>query len=191
MQQAVMVLACLLAVSACSSGPDQPDARGGSEAGFVSGTGTVTTIPPAERKQAPDLQGQTLDGKTIRLSDYRGSVVVVNVWGSWCAPCRKEARELAEASEALAGKGTKFLGINTRDPDPGPARAFVRNFDVPYPSVYDPDGKLLLGFRDTLPPSAIPSTVIIDRQGRVAARILGATTRRTIEQLATDVRDST
>ncbi|MFD2083011.1 TlpA disulfide reductase family protein [Actinopolymorpha cephalotaxi] len=154
---------------------------------FVSGSGTVTTMPPGERKQAPAVAGATLDGRRVSLADYRGKVVVLNVWGSWCAPCRKEAPDLAAASRALRAKGVEFLGINTRDNTRQPAQAFVRTFGVPYPSIYDPNGDQLLGFRATLPPSAIPSTLVIDKQGRVAARVLGSVSRRTLEQLTTDV----
>ncbi|MGW0227826.1 TlpA disulfide reductase family protein [Actinopolymorpha singaporensis] len=154
---------------------------------FVSGSGTVTTMPPDERRRAPAVAGTTLDGKRVALADYRGKVVVLNVWGSWCAPCRKEAPDLAAAARALRAKGVEFLGINTRDVSRQPAQAFVRTFDVPYPSIYDPNGEQLLGFRATLPPSAIPSTLVIDKQGRVAARVLGNVSRRTLEQLTTDV----
>jgi thiol-disulfide isomerase/thioredoxin len=177
-------------VAGCSS------SGGGSQSGtnttrFVSGSGTVTSMSPGERRTAPALSGKDLDGKPVQLSDYRGKIVVLNVWGSWCPPCRKEAPDLAAAAAALRPKGVEFLGINTRDLTEQPAQAFVRRFKVPYPSIFDPDGEQLLGFRDTLPPSAIPSTLVIDRQGRVAARILGSVSRRTLEQLTGDVAGST
>jgi thiol-disulfide isomerase/thioredoxin len=183
---AVVGLGLLVGCAGGGSGEGAGDAN----ARFVSGSGTVTTIPRGERKPAPALVGETLTGRRISLADFEGKVVVLNVWGSWCAPCRKEAPDLVAAAKALKPSGVEFLGVNTRDNDPGPARAFVRTFKIPYPSVYDPNGEQLLGFRETLPPSAIPSTLVIDRQGLVAARVLGTLSQRTLEQLATDVEDS-
>ncbi len=197
----VAVLGLSLLAAGCAGGGSGADAGGGSASGggsqagnantrFVSGSGTVTTMAPGERRTAPALRGTGLDGEKLSLAAYRGRVVVVNVWGSWCAPCRKEAPDLAAASKALAAKDVAFLGVNTRDIDRGPARAFVRTFRVPYPSIYDPHGAQLLGFRGTLPPSAIPSTLVIDRRGRVAARVLGPLSARTLEDLTTDVVES-
>ena len=192
----VFALAGALVAFALVAGCSSSGGGGGSQSGtnttrFVSGSGTVTSMSPGERRAAPALSGKDLDGKPVRLSDYRGKIVVLNVWGSWCPPCRKEAPDLAAAATALAPKGVEFLGINTRDLTEQPAQAFVRRFKVPYPSIFDPDGEQLLGFRDTLPPSAIPSTLVIDTQGRVAARILGSVSRRTLEQLTGDVAGST
>jgi len=110
----------------------------------------------------------------------------MNVWASWCAPCRAEAPALAEVATQMAAKGVTFVGIDTRD-STATAQSFVAKFHVPYPSIVDPDGQVQLLFGDSLPPQAIPSTVVIDRQGRVAARALGrvdaATLRGIIEPL--------
>jgi thiol-disulfide isomerase/thioredoxin len=187
---AVVVGLGLLVGCTGGGGDNGAGSAGNANARFVSGSGTVTTIPAGERQAAPALVGESLTGSRISLADFEGKVVVLNVWGSWCAPCRKEAPDLVAAAKTLKPVGVEFLGVNTRDNDRGPARAFVRTFKVPYPSVYDPNGEQLLGFRETLPPSAIPSTLVIDRQGRVAARVLGALSQRTLEQLATDVEES-
>lgn len=193
----ISMLTCLVAVtgvSGCtsSSAADRaPSGAGASNAaGFVAGDGTVQVIDPADRKAAPVLSGKTLTGSTFTLADHLGSVVVLNVWGSWCSPCRKEAPELQAAYTRLtteAAGRVVFVGVNTRDNDPGPAIAFERSFKVTYPSVYDPSGRQLLGFADSLPAMAIPSTLVIDAKGRVAARILGATTTTTLVDVVKDV----
>lgn len=160
------------------------DKVGGSGAqGFVAGNGVISTLPPAKRHRPGPVTGESLTGKPLSLADYRGQVVVVNVWGSWCGPCRAEAPMLAAAARDLAKKHVQFLGINSRNPERASPRAFVRRYDVPYPSIYDPQGRTLLAFRDTLPANAIPSTVVIDRQGRVAASVLGEISRTTLYDL--------
>jgi thiol-disulfide isomerase/thioredoxin len=167
----------------------------GNTPGFVGGDGTVQVLATDKRKPAPVLTGTTLTGKKLSVGGTADPhrVVVLNVWGSWCAPCRKEADDLQQAYERLRKKpppgvaGVDFVGINTRDEDPSPARAFVRSHHLTYPSLYDPDGKLLLGFAGTLPPIAIPSTLIIDPQGRVAARIIGPTTATTLVEIVDQV----
>ncbi len=134
------------------------------------------------------MAGTTLEGRDLNLKQFAGKVVVLNVWGSWCAPCRKEATTLASAARELERDGVVFLGVNTKDTSEDNALAFQRRFDVPYPSFFDPSGRTLLAFRGTLPPSAIPSTVVIDAQGRVAASILGEVpSRRTLVDLVQDV----
>jgi len=159
---------------------------GGAE-GFVAGSGTVTVLPEKQRVPAPELSGPSLDGGRLRLQDFTGSTVVLNVWGSWCAPCRDEAPDLVRAANRLEDEKVQFLGVNVREPGVASAKAFVRSYDVPYPSIYDSDGSELLGFRGTLPPEAIPSTLVIDPQGRVAARVLGTVDTTTLVGLVHDV----
>ena len=180
---AVTALLLAATLGACSS--DEVGSSG--EQGFVSGRGIITTLPVAERKAPAEVAGETLDGEPIALSDFAGQVVVVNVWGSWCAPCRAEAPMLAEAARDLADDDVAFLGIDSRDPSRSAAQAFVRRFDLPYPSIYDQQGKTLLAFRGTLNTNAIPSTVIVDREGRVAASVLGEITRTTLYDLVEEV----
>jgi thiol-disulfide isomerase/thioredoxin len=179
------VVATLLAATLAGCSSDEVGASG--DQGFVSGRGIITTLPVAERKAPGEVAGETLDGEPIALSDFAGQVVVVNVWGSWCAPCRAEAPMLAEAARDLAKDDVAFLGIDSRDPSRSAAQAFVRRFDLPYPSIYDQQGETLLAFRGTLNPNAIPSTVIIDREGRVAASVLGEITRTTLYDLVEEV----
>lgn len=153
--------------------------------GFTSGDGSFTLVPGAEREAAPELTGPTLDGETLSISDFKGKVIVLNVWGSWCAPCRHEAPALVEAADQTKDVA-QFVGIDTRDLDVAPAQAFVRAFDITYPNIYDPDGALLLEF-GALPPKAIPSTLIIDQQYRIAARIIGEATVSTLVGAITDI----
>jgi len=177
------VLIASAGLAACSNDDVGPSG----DAGFVAGKGVITRLSADQRKQPGEVSGESLDGKPISLDDFRGKTVVVNVWGSWCAPCRAEAPDLVAASKELSGDGVEFLGINSRDLDRAAAQAFVRRFDVPYPSIYDQQGRTLLAFRGTLSPNAIPSTVVIDDRGRVAASIIGETTKATLVGLVQDV----
>ncbi|MGW3829495.1 TlpA disulfide reductase family protein [Streptomyces sp. NPDC005071] len=132
-------------------------------------------LAEAHRPGGADLSGRTIDGKNLDIADYRGKVVVVNVWGSWCGPCREEAQYFAKVSKAYEGKGVQFVGINTRDTSTTPAIAFEQEHGIGYPSLYDPTGKLMLRFeKGTLNPQLIPSTLVIDKDGKVAARALEA-----------------
>jgi thiol-disulfide isomerase/thioredoxin len=161
---------------------------GTGDKGYVDGQGVITVLPVAKRKVPGEVSGETLDGKQVSLASYAGKVVVVNVWGAWCPPCRAEADDLEAAAKELTPQGVVFLGINSRDSSKDNARAFERTYDVPYPSIYDPSGRNLLAFRGTLSPNAIPSTVIIDKDGRVAASVLGeVTSKTTLVDLVEDV----
>jgi thiol-disulfide isomerase/thioredoxin len=159
-----------VALAACSSG----GGGGGGTQGYVDSKqrSALDHYPVAKRKPAPGLSGRTLDKKPLNVADYRGKVVVLNVWGSWCPPCRAEEKNLVKVARQTKDKGVAFVGINTRDTDPANAVAFERTHHVPYPSLYDPAGKLISEFRGTVPPQTIPTTLVLDRRGRVAARAL-------------------
>ena len=159
---------------------------GGNGQGYVAGDGRVTVVPAAEREDAPELSGPTLDGGTWSLADQQGKTVVLNVWASWCPPCRAEMPGLQRLSVRYAEQGVAFAGLDTRDTDAA-ASAFIENIGVTYPQVVDPDGRLLLAFRDTLPPQAIPSTLIVDDEGRIAARVIGPITEPRLAALLDDV----
>jgi thiol-disulfide isomerase/thioredoxin len=158
----------------------------GGNQGYVASEGNITSVAEADRRAPGPVAGTTLDGREAALAAYRGKVVVLNVWGSWCPPCRAEAPMLATAARDLQRKGVVFLGINSRDPEQAAPRAFERRFEVPYDSIYDPTGRTLLAFRGTLPANAIPSTVVVDAEGRVAGSNLGAITRTTLYDLVED-----
>lgn len=164
-----VILLCAAMLAGCG-------VSAGSESRFVGGDGSIEIVPVSERQPAPEITGETFDGKQFNLADYRGKVVPLNIWASWCAPCRAEAPALNQVSREYADRPVAFIGLNTRD-SRASAEAFVRRFEVPYPNVWDPSAQLQLAFRDTLPPAAIPSTVFVDQQGRVAARALGRVER--------------
>jgi thiol-disulfide isomerase/thioredoxin len=182
----LLLAAALLPVVLAAGGCSKVGSTG--DKGYIAGEGVITLLPEAQRKAPGPVSGQTLDGEQVSLASYAGKVVVVNVWGAWCPPCRAEADDLAAAARELAPKGVVFIGINTRDASQDNARSFERRYDVPYPSIYDPGGRNLLAFHRTLTPNAIPSTVVIDAQGRVAASILGeVTSKNTLVDLVADV----
>ncbi|MEU5982557.1 TlpA disulfide reductase family protein [Streptomyces sp. NPDC047434] len=188
---AAALLLLSVAVTGCggatSTGTDGPGA--GPAAAASAGTpATATVLPAARRPPAPDTAGRDLAGRDLALRSYRGKVVVLNVWGSWCAPCRAEAPELEALRGALEPRGVRLVGVNVRDRSTGPAVGFEKTYGLHYPSIHDPDGKLLLAYPPALlNPQAIPSTLVVDRQGRIAAAVSGPVTRARLEPLVTRV----
>ena len=118
------------------------------------------------------VNGSTLDGKKLQLADYRGKVVVLNVWGSWCSTCRQESPELGRLARSKAFKDVQFVGLDVKD-DQASASSFATFAGMSYPHLFDPQARTLADLK-VVPPSAIPSTLIIDRSGKVAVRIIGA-----------------
>ena len=170
MKKLIALLAIAISLTACGNSKQVATKS------YVAGNGTVTFIQPQDRKMGPTFSGTTLDGENFQLP--HGGIVVVNVWASWCAPCRAEAPTLA----ALANKykGVVFVGVLTRDSEVA-ARAFQNRFQLPYPTLVD--DSVLLGFRNTLSANAIPSTILMDPKGRVAARISGEITVASLTEL--------
>jgi thiol-disulfide isomerase/thioredoxin len=142
-------------------------------------TGTVVECTPEQRPQVKEVTGELLDGGTYDVTQDRGKVVVVNFWGSWCAPCRAEADDLEHVYQDTKAKGVSFIGVNSRD-DKDAAKAFERGRTT-YPSIYDFGGKVALKFDVTQ--SSTPATLILDRQGRIAIALRTATTRTELEPL--------
>ncbi len=131
----------------------------------------------------PSLTGETLDGRRIDADEYGdGDVLVINVWADWCDPCRREQPQLVRLAEEYAGRGVRFLGINYQD-DRDAARAWVEEFGVPYPSLYDPSGRSAadLGF------PALPDTYVVDRGGTIRWVVFGETDERELAGLIEDV----
>ncbi|MCP2333337.1 TlpA family protein disulfide reductase [Actinoalloteichus caeruleus] len=166
---AALVVATGLLVGACT-GTDQVE---GDFQFIAPGGQTRLHYEAAERQPVPDISGEDLFDEDSRISvaDYAGDVVVVNIWGSWCTPCREEAPELQRMSEATADEDVQFLGISVRDNPRSAPIDFMENLGLTYPSIYDPSGRSLLGLRG-YPRNAVPSTLLIDREQRVAAVFL-------------------
>ncbi|MFE7330192.1 TlpA family protein disulfide reductase [Streptomyces sp. NPDC057565] len=161
-----------LSLSACDSGKS----GGGGQTNYVTSTGGMSTVAEGERKSVGPIKGETLQGKHLDVADFQGKIVVINAWGSWCPPCRAEAPYFNKIAKEMKAKGVEFVGINVRDGSKSLSKAFEDDFDMAYPSLYDPTGKLLLsGFpKGTVNLQSIPSTVILDRNGKIAARALGS-----------------
>ena len=165
-----LVLAGVLALTACSSevviadGPSTPQLK-------TLDTGRDGIIQAQDRQPLPNLAGTTLDEQPLDVADYRGQVVVLNVWASWCPPCRAETPALLEVAAQTADLDVQFVGINVKD-ERGNAVAFERNQSVTYPSLYDQPGELLLRFRRIVPQTP-PTTLIVDKQGRIAGFYAG------------------
>ncbi|MFD3332472.1 TlpA family protein disulfide reductase [Streptomyces sp. NPDC058700] len=172
---AVGVLTVALALSACG-GDSNGKSGGGGNTNFVTDTGGISTVAKGKRTATEKIAGKTLEGEQLDIADLKGKIVVLNVWGSWCGPCRAEAPHFVKVAADLKDQGVEFVGLNTRDFNKQQALTFEEDYGVPYPSLYDPNGKLILfGFpKGTLNPQAIPSTVVLDKEGRIAARALMA-----------------
>jgi thiol-disulfide isomerase/thioredoxin len=159
--------AVLLALGGCATGHGAVDVDNGGSFRFVAGTPAGEVIATDERASAPTFTGTLLDGQPFSSASLRGSVAVINFWGSWCAPCRVETPEFSQVAASSAARGVRFVGVDVKE-DRQFARAFVSSRQISYPSLYDPRGEVALAFRD-YPANAIPSTIVLDRQGRVAA----------------------
>ncbi|MFG3226411.1 TlpA family protein disulfide reductase [Kitasatospora sp. NPDC048194] len=180
---AATVAAAALVLTGCSSTGSSTSGEG--QVGFVTVKGTnLSKADTGKRGDAPDITGETLEGNQVKLSDYRGKVVVLNVWGSWCGPCRAEAKSLQAVAEKYKDQGVQFLGINTRDTDKTNAVRFEQEQGVTFPSIFDPAGTQLLKFpKGSLNPQSIPTTLIVDREGKLAARAVGGTTEDALESI--------
>ncbi|MFE5706048.1 TlpA disulfide reductase family protein [Rhodococcus koreensis] len=172
----LLAVICTAAVSlsACASGDDAV-AQGGTF-DFVSPGGQTEIFydPPADRGTIGTVSGPDLmtDGRTTSIDDFEGQVVVLNVWGQWCGPCRGEANDLEQVYEETKDQGVSFLGINVRDNQQDKAQDFVIDNKVSYPSIYDPAMRTMIALGQNYPTSVIPTTIVLDREHRVAAVFL-------------------
>jgi thiol-disulfide isomerase/thioredoxin len=170
---AAAAAAAVLAVTGCDGGAIGADTPASSGQSFVGHSYSSTFYPAGRRPLAPTVSGTTLTGEHLSLARYHGDTIVLNFWGSWCAPCRAEAPALGQLARQLNSRGVRFVGVDIRD-EPDSALAFMQQFNVGYPSINDPSDEIALEFRTTVPPADIPTTLVIDRDGRIADRIFGA-----------------
>jgi len=169
-------LAWVLALSGCVSGTGTVDT------GYVSGDGTVTTWNPDERGEPVEVSGSAYDGSAVNLADFRGQVVIVNTWYAACPPCRAEAPDLVAIG---ARSDVQVIGVNGRD-DAGTGLAFERTFAVSYPTIDDQDGHAIAALQGLVALNAVPTTLVLDPEGRVAARIIGRADPSTLAALVAD-----
>ncbi|CEA09053.1 Thiol-disulfide oxidoreductase ResA [Arthrobacter saudimassiliensis] len=186
---AALAVAAPFAVMAagCSAEEDPlaAQARAGDNKNYIAGDGSVTEYAASERGEPVQLSARLFDGTEVSSADWAGDVVVLNFWYAACAPCRKEAPDLVDLHGQFEAEGARFYGVNIRD-ERQTAEAFERTFNIPYPSINDRDGGVLLSMTSYVPPQAVPTTLVLDREGRVAARILGLADKGTLKALITD-----
>ena len=169
-----LALLLSIALTGCSSNDQLArQYRDGNSKNYIAGDGTVTEFDAAKRPTANDWVGKTESGALLTNKDLLGKVTVLNFWYAGCAPCRAEAKDLVLLQKEFAAKGVQFVGVNVRD-TAATALAFDRNFKIDYPSVIDNDtGAVVLAFTGVVTPQAVPTTLVLDTEGRVAARVIG------------------
>ena len=168
-----LAAASVLVLAGCSSDPLAEQYRAGDNKGYIAGDGTISEFPADQRGEPVAFAGETIEGDAIDSADLAGEVVVVNFWYAGCAPCRAEAPLLLEVSEEFEGDGATFVGVNVRD-QAATAASFEENYGITYPSIVDVnDGAVQYAFAGDVPPAAVPTTLVLDAEGRIAARILG------------------
>lgn len=173
------------ALSGCAADdPLAQQARAGDNKNYVAGDGSVTEYAKDTRKPPVDFTGVLYDGTKLGSKDLVGHVTVLNFWFAACAPCRVEAPSLEALHAEFKPQGIVFYGVNLRD-EQGTAEAFEQSFKLTYPSFNDKDGQVLLAMSGMVPPGAVPTTLVLDKQGRVASRILGQLERGTLKTLIT------
>ncbi len=182
---AAAAVAMTVSVAACEGGAIAQATPASNGTSFVAGGPGATLFATGTRPAAPVVAGTTLTGQKLTLSSGRG-ILVLNFWGSWCAPCRQEAPALSALATHFKTAGVRFVGIDIRDA-PAAAEAFQRTFRISYPSLNDPGDEIALAFRGTVPPEGIPTTLVIDRAGRIAARIVGGVTYDGLQALIAQI----
>jgi len=179
----LLLTLCLGAVAGCTGGTDAVDQTAGGEFRFVAGTGKGEVIPVPDRRSAPAVDGTLVGGGGWELAAQRGKVVVLNFWGPWCPPCRVETPDFDQAYRATKAAGVEFVGVAVRDSEEN-VEAFTADNHISYPSLFDRAGRTVQRFRD-LRTNGFPFTIVIDRQGRVAAVYPTVLVREDIEPVVT------
>lgn len=174
-----------LALTACGSENDDLAQRASNDGtNYVAGDGSVQEYAPENRGEPVEFESTLFDGSEVSPERWAGEVTVINFWYAACAPCRVEAPDLQAIHEEFDDEGVQFYGVNTRDTQ-ATAEAFERNFGITYPSMEDRSGQVMMAMTSYVPPSAVPTTLVLDREGRVSARILGIAEPGTLRALIT------
>jgi peroxiredoxin len=183
MRRIAGVLLGTVLLAGCTTGDGAVDVANGGEFRFVAATPSGEVIPEADRASAPEFSGTLLEtGREWESSKLAGQVGVLNFWGSWCAPCRVETPDFSEVWGDYSAAGVQFLGINVKETDQQFAQAFIDRFGIGFPSLYDPRGEVALAFRD-YPANAVPSTIVLDPEGRVAAVYTGEVSQENLRRV--------
>ncbi|WP_422742284.1 redoxin domain-containing protein [Mycobacterium sp. WMMD1722] len=190
----LLASAGILALAGCSTGDDAVAQGGTFEFVAPGGKTDIFYDPPGDRGKPGPLSGPSLldPTETLSLDDFAGQVVVINVWGQWCGPCRTEIGQLQQVYEATRDQGVAFLGIDVRDNNRDAAVDFIRDRNITFPSIYDPPMRTMIAFGGRYPTTVIPSTVVLDREHRVAAvflrELLAEDLQPVVERLAAEPR---
>ncbi|BBE23886.1 thiol-disulfide isomerase [Arthrobacter sp. MN05-02] len=185
MALAVALPVSLVVTSCAAEDPLAQQAAAGDGKNYIAGDGSVTEYAAADRGEPVEVSGTLFDGTAVSSADWDGQVTVLNFWYAACAPCREEAADLVSLHDEYAPQGAAFYGVNIRD-EQATAEAFERSFGIPYASFKDKNGGVLLDMTQYVPPQAVPTTIVLDREGRVSARILGLADRGTLKALIHD-----
>ncbi|MBO1267652.1 TlpA family protein disulfide reductase [Arthrobacter cavernae] len=181
----VLLAGLTMGLSACAQEDAlAKQAKAGDNKNYVAGDGSVTEFAKADRSSAIAIKGSLFDGTTIEPKDLLGKVTVLNFWFAACAPCRVEAPVLEELHQEFKAQGVQFFGVNLRD-EKATAEAFEKSFGVGYQSFDDKNGAVLLSVSGIVPPGAVPTTLVLDKDGKVASRVLGEIQKSTLKALIT------
>jgi thiol-disulfide isomerase/thioredoxin len=186
---AALAVALSFLVSGCANDSLADQFKAGDNKNYIAGDGTVSEFAEANRSEPVVWSGPTESGGLLKSDQLQGVVVVMNFWYAGCAPCRAEAPDLVAVNKLFVGKNVQFVGVNVRD-SAATALAFDRNFDITWPSIIDSQsGSVLLAFTGLVTPQAVPTTLVLDKKGRVAARVLGKVEASTLKALIQRVVD--
>ncbi|MFC8038798.1 TlpA family protein disulfide reductase [Paenarthrobacter sp. NPDC057355] len=181
----VLLAGLTMGLSACAQEDSLAEqARKGDNKNYVAGDGSVTEFAKADRAAPVALKGTLFNGAEVKPEDLLGKVTVLNFWFAACAPCRIEAPQLEALNQEFKDQGVQFFGVNLRD-EKATAEAFDKTFNITYPSFNDKDGSVLLSVSGIVPPGAVPTTLVLDKEGKVASRVLGEIEKSTLKALIT------
>ena len=181
----VLLAGLTMGLSACAQEDSlAKQAKAGDNKNYVAGDGSVTEFAKADRAAPIALKGTLFNGQTVKPEDLLGKVTVLNFWFAACAPCRIEAPQLEALHLDFKDQGVQFFGVNLRD-EQATAEAFDKTFNITYPSFNDKDGAVLLSVSGIVPPGAVPTTLVLDKEGKVASRVLGEIEKSTLKALIT------